>query len=129
MLDLAHHRLKVPDGYRERRRAPAKVVGAENNDPPVILPGGQRKRLGDEVRGQQVVRHGQTGDAVGQGGALGQAHGPLKSLGLGIKGRKGCQWRGRISAAAGQDKQHNRQQGSSGHSPWGKGVQKIALPP
>ncbi len=126
--DLAHNRLKAPDGYGERRRAPSKVVGAEDNDPLVILPGGQGKRLGDEVRGQQVMRHGKTGDAVGQGGALGQANGPLKGLGLGIKGRKGSRRRRRVLAAAGQDKPNNRKQCSSGHSPLEKGFQKIALP-
>ena len=47
--DLAHDRLKVTDGYGERRSAPPKVIGAEDNDPPVILPGGQGEGAGDEV--------------------------------------------------------------------------------
>ncbi len=77
---LTHDRLKVPDGHREGRWAPAKVVGAEDNDPPVILLGGQGEGAGDEVRGQQVMRHGQTGDAVGQGGAYGPVNGGQKRL-------------------------------------------------
>ena len=103
--DLAHDRLKVPDGYGERRWAPSKVVGAEDNDPPVILPGGQDEGLGHEVCGEQVVRHSKAGDPLGQGGALGLANGAEKWLRLGIKGRKGSRQRRGILAAAAQKTQ------------------------
>ena len=110
--DLAHDRLKVADGYGERRSAPPKVIGAEDNDPPVILAGGQGEGAGDEVGGQQVMRHGQTGDAVGQGGAFGQANGAPKGLGLGIKGRKGSRRRRGVLAAAAQKISQEEAEGS-----------------
>ena len=110
--DLAHDRLKVTDGYGERRSAPPKVIGAEDNDPPVILAGGQGEGAGDEVGGQQVMRHGQTGDAVGQGGAFGQADGAPKGLGLGIKGRKGSRRRRGVLAAAAQKISQEEAEGS-----------------
>ena len=114
--DLAHDRLKVSDGYRERRWAPSKVVGAEDNDPPVILPGGQGEGLGDEVRGQQVVRHGKTGEALGQGGALGLANGAEEGLRLGIKGRKGSRRRrGVLAAAAHKKTQEEAECGEAAH--------------
>ena len=89
-----------------------KVIGAEDNDPPVILAGGQGEGAGDEVGGQQVMRHGQTGDAVGQGGAFGQADGAPKGLRLGIKGRKGSRRRRGVLAAAAQKISQEEAEGS-----------------
>ena len=127
MAHLAHDRLKVPDGHGERRWAPSKVVGAEDNDPPVILPGGQGEGAGDEVRGQEVMRHGETGDALGQGEALGQGNGAPKGLRLGIKGRKGSRRRRGVLAAAGQDKQNNRKNCPPDHFGVAKAFYTIAL--
>jgi hypothetical protein len=92
------------------------VVGAEDNDPPVNLAGGQGEGAGDEVRGQQVMRHGQTGDAVGQGRALGLANGAQKGLRLGIKRRKGSpRRRGVLAAAAQKMSQEEAEGGEAAH--------------
>jgi hypothetical protein len=92
------------------------VVGAEDNDSPVNLAGGQGKGAGDEVRGQQVMRHGQTGDAVGQGSAPGLAHGAQKGLRLGVKRRKstprGC---GVLAAATQEMDQEKAEYGEAAH--------------
>ena len=114
--DLAHDRLKVTDGDGERRWAPSKVVGAEDNDPLVILPRGQREGAGDKVRSQQMMRHGQTGDAVDQGRALGLANGALKGLRLRIKRRKGTpRRRGVLAAAAQKMSQEEAECGEAAH--------------
>ena len=60
---------------------------------------------------QQVMRHGQTGDAVGQGSAFGQANGAPKGLRLGIKGRKGSRRRRGVLAAAAQKIPHEEAEG------------------
>jgi len=92
------------------------VVGAEDNDPPVILPGGQDKGLGHEVRGQQVVRHGKAGEALGQGGALGLANGAEEGLRLGIEGRKGARGRrGVLAAGAAKKTQEKAKCGEAAH--------------
>ena len=58
------------------------------------------------------MRHGQAGDAVGQGGALGQADGAPEGLGLGIKGRKSSRRRRGVGAAASQKISQEEAEGS-----------------
>jgi hypothetical protein len=62
------------------------------------------------------MRHGKTGDAVGQGGALGQGNGAPKGLRLGIKGRKGSRRRrGFLAAAAPKKPQEKAEGGEAAH--------------
>ncbi len=92
------------------------MVGAEDDDPPVSLAGGQGKGAGDEVRGQQVMRYGQTGEALSQGSGPGLAHGAQKGLRLRVKRRKGTpRRRGVLAAAAQKVPQEEAECGEAAH--------------